>query len=257
MVYQVIMIGLIGVLARWDDMLGCFFLNRPFVMGTLAGLVLGDLPQGIILGMTLELLMIGTFPVGAAVPPDYTNAGLLGTAFAISIGQGTEVAVALAYPLALLFGFVMNFLLVFEVPFIVRIADRFAEEGNVKAVARTNILGHLLWSVLFGICTAACFALGSTVMGQIVEAIPDVIMNGMTVAASMLPALGFALLARMIINKKIAPFFFLGFLLAAYLGIPTIGVTLLAVVIVLIILGVQHSAEGEKTVVAGGDEDDF
>lgn len=255
MFIKVLLIGLVGFLGRWDDMLGNMFLNRPFIMGTLAGLVMGDLQQGIILGMTLELLMIGTFPVGAAVPPDYVNAGLLGTAFAIASGGGASIATALAYPIALLFGFFMNALLIFEVPFVVRFADRCADKGDVRAVARTNVIGHLIWSILFGVVTAICFALGSAVMESIVEVIPPFVMNGMNTAACILPALGFALLIRMIGDRKVMPFLLLGFLLSAYLGIPTVGVTLIAVAIVLIIFLIPNKEVALSKI--GGNEDDF
>ena len=53
----------------------------------------------------------------------------------------------------------------------------------------------------------------------------------MGVAAGILPAMGFAMLMRMIINKKLIPFFFLGFVLASYANIPVLGVAIIAVII--------------------------
>ena len=51
--------------------------------------------------------------------------------------------------------------------------------------------------------------------------------------ANMLPAMGFAMLGRMILNKESMPFFFLGFLLCSYVGMPVLGVALLAIIIVI------------------------
>ncbi|MDI5424766.1 PTS sugar transporter subunit IIC, partial [Salmonella enterica subsp. enterica serovar Kentucky] len=39
-------------------------------LGLLTGLVLGDMETGIVMGATLELAFIGSFSVGASLPPD-------------------------------------------------------------------------------------------------------------------------------------------------------------------------------------------
>ena len=38
---------------------------------------------------------------------------------------------------------------------------------------------------------------------------------------------------RMIVNKKVAPYWFLGFILAAYLKIPVLGLAILGVIYIL------------------------
>ena len=53
--------------------------------------------------------------------------------------------------------------------------------------------------------------------------IPDVIMNGLTVAGNMLPAVGMAMLLQMLWDNKIAIYFLLGFILVAYLYIQFEG----------------------------------
>ena len=55
----------------------------------------------------------------------------------------------------------------------------------------------------------------------------------------------------MIISKKMSPFFFIGFMLAAYLKLPTIAITLFAVMFVIIML-TPHNL---NTVPATGQED--
>ncbi|MDI5303822.1 PTS sugar transporter subunit IIC, partial [Salmonella enterica subsp. enterica serovar Anatum] len=41
-------------------------------------LVLGDMETGIVMGATLELAFIGSFSVGASLPPDVVTGGILG-----------------------------------------------------------------------------------------------------------------------------------------------------------------------------------
>ena len=69
-------------------------------------------------------------------------------------------------------------------------------------------------------------------MEAIVNAIPAVITDGLSIACGLLPGIGFAMLAQMIMNKKVIPFFFLGFVLSAYFKIPVVGIAILGVIAV-------------------------
>lgn len=100
MLTQAILIGLVAMCVTFEWALGTCLASRPIVTGVLIGLVMGDLQTGIIVGATLEMVFIGSVTIGAAVPPDVITGGILGTAFAISTGQGAEVALTLAFPIA-------------------------------------------------------------------------------------------------------------------------------------------------------------
>ena len=104
MLVQAILIGLIAMFVTFEWMFGTNLGSRPIITGMLVGLVMGDLKTGIILGATLEMVFIGSITLGAAVPPDVITGGVLGAAFAISTGKGADVALALAFPIATLYG---------------------------------------------------------------------------------------------------------------------------------------------------------
>jgi PTS system mannose-specific IID component len=61
------------------------------------------------------------------------------------------------------------------------------------------------------------------------------------VAGNLLPALGFALLMNLLLRKAVAPYFFLGFLLAAYLKLPVIAIGGLGIIIAVLV-----TQRGEK-----------
>lgn len=84
------------------------------------------------------------------------------------------------------------------------------------------------------VLVAVAFYFGSNVMESILNAIPQFVQDGLTIAAGILPALGFAILLRMIVNKRIIAFLIIGFVLTAYLGMPVLGVAILAVGILLL-----------------------
>lgn len=68
--------------------------------GFFAGLVLGDVSTGLVVGGTLNLLVLGIGNFGGASIPDYMTGALLGAAFAIQSGQEAEFGVTLAIPIS-------------------------------------------------------------------------------------------------------------------------------------------------------------
>lgn len=256
MLIQGILVGLILGLCKMEFMIGYCNICRPIVISTLTGLVLGNPTEGLIIGSILELMFIGSFPIGAAVSPDYGSAGAICTAFAIITGGGSAVATVLAVPVALLGGFIFIGCKLMA-SFVSQLMVRQIEKDNIEAISRIFLFGAVFVSFvvyfLYGFITISA---GSTVIQSVITLIPKWVINGLSTAANLLPAIGFALLLKMIISKKMAPFFFIGFILAAYLQLPTIAVTLLAVMFVLIII--TNKEENEKVVgVAGGDENEF
>ena len=101
MIGQAILLGCIAFIAQSEYALGTSLLSRPIVTGLFVGIVLGDVKTGVIMGATLELAFIGSFQ-WASIPPDVVTGGILGTAFAITAGAGTETALVLGLPIATL-----------------------------------------------------------------------------------------------------------------------------------------------------------
>jgi fructoselysine and glucoselysine-specific PTS system IID component len=229
-----ILIALIAVFGHSEDFLGTTLLSRPLVLGPLVGLVLGDLTQGVIIGATLELIFMGNIKVGAAIPPDVVTGGVLGTAFAIISGKGPAIALAIAVPVSILAEMVISGLFVLRAMLNKRF-EKYAEEGDHRKIQRLHILSGLLRPLLMGIIILLTLQLGATVMKSFLDLIPKWVQSGLQVAGNMLPALGFALLMNLMFNKKVAPYFFLGFMLAAYLKLPVIAIGGLGVIIALIV----------------------
>ena len=226
MVVQAILLGCIAFIGKCDLALGDCLIQKPIVLGPLVGLVLGDVESGITIGAFLELAFIGSQSIGAFIPPNVIVGGVLGTAFAITTGRGAEVAVTLAYPIALLASVIDNFIFTTVRPMLGRLADSYAEKGNAKAVGMVHMGAGFLTCTILAVLVAAGFLLGSTAIENVVNSIPEVITNGLTVATGLLPALGFAMLLSTMLSKKMFPYFLLGFLVVAYSGLDLIAVTL-------------------------------
>src|SRR5690606_14193806 len=95
-----------------------------------------------------------------------------------------------------------------------------------------------------GILTFLIIYLGTKQAQALVDLMPQKLMDGFSVAAGLLPAVGFAMLVQIMISKKLAPYFFVGFMLATYLDMPVIGVSVLGLLVALLIVANGKSSNG-------------
>ena len=117
-------------------------------------------------------------------------------------------------------------------PIMARSADKFAAEDNDKGISAILLANGFLFDVTFGVIGFVAFMFGGDAVSALVNSIPAWLTTGITIATGILPALGFAQLVTMIVSKETAVFLLLGFLLAAYLGVPVLGIVCFAVVLV-------------------------
>lgn len=257
MLVQSILIGLIAAFGAFELQLGTLYAFRPIVLCPLVGLVLGDLQTGLAIGASLELLFMGSISIGAYVPPNETVGGVLACAFAISLGESTEAAIALAMPIAVLTLSLKNIMRVID-PFFVDMADKFAAQGNVKGIYAIHfLLGNALGCVLYFILCSTAFYLGVDAVKGLLDMIPQFAIDGFGIAANILPAMGFAMLGRLVLTKQVMPYFFLGFLITSYAGIPVLGVAILAIIIAIEKFDLlKMGGAAEPALAAEGDDDD-
>lgn len=248
---QVILIILVAFFAYMHCYMGSTMHNRPIIVAPLVGLVLGDLQTGIIIGATLELVFMGAFPVGASNPPDFVSGTIISTAYVILSGSEVTAAVVLAVPIATLVLLFDNFMMTVVLTWASHIADGYAEKGDIKGVERVQILFGIGNKLVLALVVGAGFIVGVPVIEKVLSYIPEFVTYGLDVAAGVIPAVGFAMLARMMISKKTAAFLILGFLMAAYFGISVTGIALFGVVVALIYVNFM----GKKEVVADDDNE--
>lgn len=259
MILKTFLIFLVGLLGYSEWLLGTSYLQRPIILGPLVGLVLGDIQDGIIMGATLELAMIGAVSVGAYDPPDLVSGSIIGISLAIQTHAAPGAALTLGIPIAAIMQALglatgQPLMLAF-----IHKCDSAAEKGNTHALTRNMLIAGYIqdWPGIVFIPLA--FYFGSSTVARVLNIIPSFVQDGMNVAAGLLPLLGFAMLAQMMMNKKVAAFFFLGFFLVAYSGITTTGVAIFAVVMaaVMYVFFEQSPVHKKVSHVAEQEEDGF
>lgn len=234
--YEAVIVGIIlAVLWALEKLMGTPMVIRPIVVSPLVGAALGDVKTGLMIGATLELVFMGAIQIGGAVPPDVLVGSGLGTAFAIISNQGPEIALTLALPIAILAQSLK------VVVFIIRswfmdYAVRLAKKNEIKKMFALNYFGLFVQCFMYFAVAYIAIIFGSDAVSKFVSSIPEVITNGLKVAGGLLPAVGFALLLQPILNKKNAIYFVLGFTLIAYLNLPIMAITVIAVAIAFMVV---------------------
>lgn len=228
--FQALLIGLWVTWAIIDEQTLQLQTTRPIITGTVVGFILGDIQTGLVVGSSVELMFLAVVFVGTAVPPDPTMSAAIATAFAVFAGQGVEVAVATAIPIALI-GQVITTLqmTLVNVAFLHR-GDHYAATGNAKGLMRMNIIPLLANFIFYGVPTFLAVYFGAEYVNPLIAAIPQTIIQGLAVGGGMIGAVGFALLLTTIKSKELWPYFLIGFVVASYLGINMLGIGIIAVV---------------------------
>ncbi|WP_191465398.1 PTS sugar transporter subunit IIC [uncultured Enterococcus sp.] len=243
---EALLVGLVVALVWFlEKMGGTPMVNRPLIICTLVGLVLGDLKSGIMIGASLELVFMGAIQVGAAVPPDVLVGSSLGAAFAIITGKGAAVALTLALPIAILAQSLKVIIFIVRSWFM-NFAVSLAKNANIKGMFALNMFGLILQCLMYFIVVFIAIIFGSNAVEVFVNNIPQNIMNGLQVAGNLLPAVGFALLLLPMMNKSNILYFILGFLMISYGKLPIIAVTLIGVILAFIIVFEMKTSDTEK-----------
>jgi len=248
--FTALLVGLVAGILEWDIYgWGHTQISRPLVVGPIIGLVLGDLQMGLLIGASIEFIYLGVIPVGAAIPPDATTATSIATALGILSGIDTEVAVTLAIPVATAAQLLQIFIWTINAGLMHK-ADRLVEQGNIKGITKLQLTGSFMFFLQGFIPVFLAVLLGVDAVNGLVEILTvqaPMVMDGFKIAGGILPALGFAMLFVMMSNKKLIPYFIIGFTFAAFFGGTLIAVAALGLGAALLhVNGMNNAAKKSK-----------
>ncbi|MFR5526610.1 MAG: PTS mannose/fructose/sorbose/N-acetylgalactosamine transporter subunit IIC [[Clostridium] innocuum] len=215
-------------------LLGQCMIERPLVVGTVTGLLLGDMKTGIMIGGVLEAIYMGAVNIGGATSAEPVSATVMSVTFAITSGLSTEEAIILAVPVGLIF----NSLIVLwgmSTNMFLPLWLKANKEGDTKGLFHATMLSWFYVYFTKALVIFFCVYLGADVVQNVVAAIPPSVVKGLQVAAGMLPAVGLALLLKMLVDKQNAAWLFFGYIISVYLSFDAVSIAILAIVIALAI----------------------
>ena len=263
--WQALLIGVFAYLGRnqvpwlFGTTGGWYGIGRPLVAGLICGLILGDVKAGVLCGVAVQAIFIGQITPGGAVPSDLNLAAYIGIPLAISAGGDAETAVAFAVPLGALGVALHNFTMTVQSGFAHR-ADKCAENADAKGIRLANIMGTSV-SLLerFIIVALTCY-FGAPFAEHLLSSLPIVVLNFLSVGGRMLPALGFAILLKQIIDEKwMILLFVFGWVFTSTIEITTTSLVFIAITIALIYVMARYSNDAQllQKNVQVVEEDDY
>lgn len=243
---QIVLVILVAAISGMGSVLDEGQTHRPLIACTLVGLVLGDLKTGIILGGTLEMMALGWMNVGASMAPDAALASVISTILVIVGKQSIGAGIAIAIPIAAA-GQVLTIFVRTATVFFQHLADKYAESGNFRGIEMCHFVALLLQGVRVAIPAALVAAIAGTgTVTALLAAIPVVITRGLQISGGFIVVVGYAMVINMMEAKYLMPFFFLGFIVAAFTGVNLVGFGIMGTVFAL--LYIQLSPKYNQTV---------
>lgn len=245
---QIILLLIIAAISGVGSVLDEGQTHRPLIVCTLVGLVLGDLKTGIILGGTLEMMALGWMNVGLAMAPDTAIASVISTILVITanqgIGEGIAVAVALAAAGQALTIFVRTLTV-----FLIHRADKYAQDGNIRGIEIMHITAMVFQALRVMIPTLIVALISVTAVQTFLGNIPEVITKGLQVGGGIIVVVGYAMVINMMNIPYLKPFFYIGFLLAAFTGFNLVGFGALGLCLALLYQQVMQKRQSEPAAV--------
>lgn len=241
---QIVAVFIMSCICGMGSVLDEFQTHRPLIACTATGIILGDMTTGIIIGGTLEMIALGWMNIGAAMAPDAALASVISTILVIAGNQSIGAGIAVAMPLAAA-GQVLTIFARTVTIFFQHKADDYARQGNLTGIDVCH-LGALLVQALRVAVPAVLVAMfvGTGAVQSLLASIPPVITGGLQVAGGFIVVVGYAMVINMMGAKYLMPFFFLGFVFAAFtsFNLVAFGVIGLVLAIVYIQLNPKYQA---------------
>lgn len=201
---------------------------NTIVYGAIAGIICGDFQTGLITGATLQLMSLGVAALGGASMPDYPVAAIISVAVAVTTGKGMAAGMALGVPVGML---TLNLDVLFKLinSYIAKKAQEAADKHNFKRMNRIIPISFFMMPLESAIPVLLAVLFGKPVVESILNFMPGWFTTGLNVAGAMLPAVGIAMLLTYLPIKKYGHWLLVGFVLAAYIKVPTLAVAILGV----------------------------
>lgn len=249
--FQAALLGLFACLSSMPGLggttIGNYTLGRPLVGGLVCGLILGDVKTGIICGVAMQLVYIALVTPGGTVSADVRAVSYIGIPLAMvaihSQGLAADSAEAanLAKSMGTLVGTVGTVLFYGTATLNLawqHIGWKAVEKGDFKKLYIVDWglpwISHFAFSFL---PTLIMCKLGASAVTAIQDALPmdGIAMKTLFTVGALLPCVGIAILLKQIV-EKVTDFvpFFVGFTLAASLGLNLVACAVVSLIFALL-----------------------
>lgn len=141
--------------------LGQCMIERPIVVGLIAGILMGDVQTGVIIGASLEAIFMGAVNIGGAISAEPVTATVLAVAFAVGAGVDTSAAITIAVPVGVVTAFLSIFMNNVVLAFFAGPFDKMAADGTSVGLRSSTIF--------FGSSSMPCSHLSRSLVSTLVQ----------------------------------------------------------------------------------------
>lgn len=252
-VWQIVLITIIAFIKAVDMYGTQLFTFNSIVFGAIVGLILGDVKMGLLVGGTIQLMSLGVAGIGGASVPDYPTATIIATTIAITTGKGMAAGLAIGIPVGML-GVQLDVMAKIANGFIARKSQSYANKKEFSKMTGVLFICPILIGLTAALPVFISITLGKNVVEAILNFMPLWFTGGLAIAGKVLPVVGVAVLLHFMPVKKYMEYLLIGFVAAAYLKVPMLGV---AIVGFALAYGLYKRKLNEGALaLAGGDEDE-
>ncbi|APX71685.1 PTS galactosamine transporter subunit IIC [Companilactobacillus allii] len=218
---QGLMLAIFAAIAGLDSWLEVLYIFRPIISCTIAGLILGDLQLGIIAGGLTELAFAGLTPAGGTQPPNPAVCGIMTVVIAHTTSVSPATAIGLSLPFAMLMQYILlMFYSIFSV--FMPMMDKAAQEADTRKFSRIPYLIMAIVTISFFVVIFLSAYAAQTPMAALVKAMPVWLIHGFELAGGALPAVGFAMLLKVLLRVEYTPYLLLGFVVASFINFSNV-----------------------------------
>lgn len=219
--WQILLLTLYSGWCIFDDLGPCTGFQIPVSAGLISGIIMGDIGTGLLIGGSMQLMVLGIGTPGGASKIDAQSGAILGTAFAVSLHMEAAQALAtIAVPVAALMVYT-DILGRMSNTFFAHKIDREVELQNYRRIEGWYLAGLISWTFSRMVPVFLALAFGSGLVSQLVQVLNGDLKwlgDGLTLAGAALPAVGFAILLRFLPTKKHVAYLILGFTITTLLS---------------------------------------
>ena len=226
-VVQIVLVFIVACVAGMGSILDEFQFHRPLVACTLMGIVLAAL------------------------------ASIISTILVIAGGQNIGAGIALAIPLAAA-GQVLTIIVRTITVAFQHMGDRAADKGNLTALGMIHVGALLLQAMRIAIpAVIVAVSVGTDVVREMLDSIPDWVTNGLNIAGGMIVVVGYAMVINMMRAGYLMPFFYLGFVTAAFTDFNLVALGVIGAVMAVLYIQLSPKYNKSEVVVAAGSKNDL
>ena len=253
---QGIGLAIMAIIVGIDFWLEALFIFRPIIVCTLSGLILGDVQLGLLCGGITELAFAGLTPAGGTQPPNPVLAGVMTVVIAYTTGTEPAGAMALALP----FSFLMQYVILFcysSFSFFMKGADKAAEDADTNGIYKTAAVCTAIIALLYASIVFLCAFVAQDAMKVLVESLPAWLTHAFEIAGGMLPAVGFAMLLKVMLKMEFVPYLLIGFVISCFLSYSNLlPIAIVGVALALLVYNIEQSIKANAVVVTQEDDED-